>query len=300
MAVRLNAFYEGSDTFRDFGQLERYGINPTVTLKPTTHQGQAQLRVFSRRAHRRSRQSLAIAASAAATRFNPTTPFAPNGDITVFFGSPSLNVALADVQTGMAFIEHDFRERIDGQERHASSPTTRNSTRTSIRPTARWRGGKSRPDRVQSRGLPARPIATTSSTRPISSTRPSPARRFTPSASAPSSAGRPASISAIPDVSERDRNTIVANPFAPTYFGPSLSSTTSVPCNGDGVTAADSNSKYGLNVKSAYARDTVEITRWLQLIGGVRFDRFDMSATRHEYQHQSGPGSTTWSRRRPP
>ena len=33
--MRLNAFYEGSDTFRDYGHLERYGINPTVTLKPT-------------------------------------------------------------------------------------------------------------------------------------------------------------------------------------------------------------------------------------------------------------------------
>ena len=27
-------FYEGSDAFRDFNHLERYGINPTVTLKP--------------------------------------------------------------------------------------------------------------------------------------------------------------------------------------------------------------------------------------------------------------------------
>jgi catecholate siderophore receptor len=34
VAVRLNTFYEGSDAFRDYGHLERYGINPTVTLKP--------------------------------------------------------------------------------------------------------------------------------------------------------------------------------------------------------------------------------------------------------------------------
>ncbi len=25
--------YEGSDTFRQFGSLERYGVNPTVTFK---------------------------------------------------------------------------------------------------------------------------------------------------------------------------------------------------------------------------------------------------------------------------
>ncbi|HMF27963.1 MAG TPA: TonB-dependent receptor plug domain-containing protein, partial [Candidatus Cybelea sp.] len=28
VAVRLNAFYEGSDTFRDFGWLQRWGVNP--------------------------------------------------------------------------------------------------------------------------------------------------------------------------------------------------------------------------------------------------------------------------------
>ena len=49
--------------------------------------------------------------------------------------------------------------------------------------------------------------------------------------------------------------------------------------NGDGVTTADSALKYGLNVQVSYVRDTVEITRWLQLIGGLRFDRFEMSAT---------------------
>ncbi|MGB6349400.1 MAG: TonB-dependent receptor, partial [Pseudolabrys sp.] len=33
-----------------------------------------------------------------------------------------------------------------------------------------------------------------------------------------------------------------------------------------------------LYTTSAYARDTIEIARWLQLIGGARFDRFDQSA----------------------
>src|SRR3954451_25217750 len=34
VATRLNAFYEKSNTFRDFGHLERYGVNPTITWKP--------------------------------------------------------------------------------------------------------------------------------------------------------------------------------------------------------------------------------------------------------------------------
>ena len=70
------------------------------------------------------------------------------------------------------------------------------------------------------------------------------------------------------------------NPFAPTYFGTvNFVHHSTFVNNGDGVTSADSNSKYGLNVESGYVRDTAEITRWLQLIGGLRFDRFEMSAT---------------------
>jgi catecholate siderophore receptor len=36
VAVRFNAMYENSDTFRDFGHFERYGFNPTVTLLQAT------------------------------------------------------------------------------------------------------------------------------------------------------------------------------------------------------------------------------------------------------------------------
>jgi catecholate siderophore receptor len=32
-AARLNMMYEGSDTFRDYGWLERWGINPTITYR---------------------------------------------------------------------------------------------------------------------------------------------------------------------------------------------------------------------------------------------------------------------------
>jgi catecholate siderophore receptor len=73
-------------------------------------------------------------------------------------------------------------------------------------------------------------------------------------------------------------NTTVGDPFNPTYFGPVTFIHHPTGINADGVTTADSNSKYGLNTSSAYARDTVEISRYLQLIGGVRFDRFDLSA----------------------
>ena len=73
-------------------------------------------------------------------------------------------------------------------------------------------------------------------------------------------------------------NTIADNPFAPTYFGPVTFVHQYPGALSPGVTSPNSNSSYRLNIKSACARDTVEITRWIQLIGGARFDRFDMSA----------------------
>src|SRR5439155_23934235 len=43
--------------------------------------------------------------------------------------------------------------------------------------------------------------------------------------------------------------------------------------------ATGANNTYKLNVAAAYAQDQIEITKYLQLIGGVRFDRFDLDST---------------------
>jgi len=73
-------------------------------------------------------------------------------------------------------------------------------------------------------------------------------------------------------------NSLTESAFSPTYFRSVNFIHHPSGTNTDGVTAADSNSRYNANIQSAYVRDTVDVTRWLQLIGGVRFDRFDLSA----------------------
>src|SRR5215813_10506539 len=109
VAVRLNAMYEKSDTFRQFGWLERWGINPTAAFKVNDF---TKVRVSYENFHDartadRGNPSLATSPFGS-TRFNPAAPFAPNGDLTAFFGSPNLNYARADVNTVMGFIDHDF------------------------------------------------------------------------------------------------------------------------------------------------------------------------------------------------
>src|SRR5262245_59853653 len=116
VAVRFNAMYENSDTFRDYGHLERYGINPTITLKPSDDTKIKLSYEFFHdfRLADRGNPSQGLPGTggalpgSGASRFNPTTPFAPNGNLSTFFGSPIYNYAKVEVQTGMAIIEHDF------------------------------------------------------------------------------------------------------------------------------------------------------------------------------------------------
>ena len=68
---------------------------------------------------------------------------------------------------------------------------------------------------------------------------------------------------------------MVANPFNPTYFGTINFVHHYTAVNADGVTTADSNLKYSLDTQSGYVRDTIDLARWLQVMAGVRFDRFD-------------------------
>ena len=82
--------------------------------------------------------------------------------------------------------------------------------------------------------------------------------------------------------------------FAPTTFQP-------VFFNG---LASDARNQTNLNLAAVYVQDQVELTRWLQFIGGVRFDRFDLSTSisTHKARRRSGrpsPGSTILCRRAP-
>jgi catecholate siderophore receptor len=281
VAVRLNAFYEGTDTFRDFGQIERYGINPTVTLKPndTTKIRLSYEYFHDERTADRGNPSQALSATApSSTRFNPATPFAPNGDFSVFFGSPTLNVALANVQTGMAIIEHDFENGLT--VRNGTIAADYKKFYQNVYPANGVLGGAVNPaDTAVNLGAYQHHTDRDNvfnQTDFVYKTSTGPALH---TIAFGTEFGQQTGVD-IRNTGDfpNGTNTIVANPFAPTYFGPVTFIHHFTGVNADGVTTPDSNSSYRLNVSSAYVRDTVEITRWLQLIGGVRFDRFDMSA----------------------
>jgi catecholate siderophore receptor len=280
-AARLNMMYEKSNTFRDFGKLERYGINPTVTFKvdDATKIKLSYEYYHDQRTADRGNPSQALSAVApSSTRFNPAAPFAPNGDLTAFFGSPELNVARANVQQTMAFIDHDFGNGL----------TVKNSTMfadyqkfyQNVYPGNGPLSGAVNPSDT-SFNLAAY-NHTTNRDNLFNQT-----DFFYKTFTGPifhsiafgTEFGRQSGIDVRnTGIFPNGTNTIAGNPFDPTYFGQVAFIHQYPGAFSPGVATPDSNSKYLLYTTSAYARDTIEITRWLQLIGGARFDRFDESA----------------------
>jgi catecholate siderophore receptor len=283
VAARLNVFYEGSDAFRDFNHLERYGFNPTVTLKPDDNTKVRLSYEYFHDERTSDRGNPSQALPGGATRFNPTTPFAPNGDFSAFFGSPILNVAEATVQTGMAIVEHDFENGLtvrngtivaDYKKFYQNVYPANGTLSGAVDPTDTFYNlGAYQHTTNRDNAFNQTDFTYKTWTGPVFHT-----------VGFGTEFGRQTGVDirntgVFPNGTPTGTNTIMMNPFAPTYFGPVTFVHHSTSANnGDGVKSPDSNSKYGLNIQSGYVRDTIEIARGLQLIAGARFDRFDMSA----------------------
>jgi catecholate siderophore receptor len=281
VAARLNMFYEASDTFRDYNKLARYGINPTVTLKPgddTKIKLSYEYYHDDRTADRGNPSQAINAVAPSSTRFNPATPFAPGGDRSKFFGSPDLNVALVTVNSTMAVIEHDFGGGLT--VKNSSIYADYRKFYQNVYPGNGPLSGAVNPSDTAF-NLAAYQHTTNrdnafNQTDFVYKFQTGPAFH---TAAFGTEFGRQAGVDIRnTGIFPNGTNTIIANPFEPTYFGPVTFVHQFPGAFSPGVTAADSNSKYRLYVESGYARDTIELTRWLQIIGGARFDRFDLTA----------------------
>jgi len=274
VAVRFNAMYENSDTFRQYGHLERYGINPTITLKPTDDTKIKLSYEFFHDFRLADRGNPSQGIPGGATRFNPTTPFAPNGDLSVFYGSPIYNYAKVEVQTAMAVIEHDFGNGLT--MKNGSIYADYNRGYQNVYPggtgAAAFGGGAVTPEQTQV-ALNAYQNYTPrenffnqndwvwkTNTGPVLHTIAFGTELGRQTGMSLRSSGQFPTNGNLPYV--------VVNPFNPTFFGPVNFS----------HLASDANSKYRLNIESAYLQDQIEVTRWLQFVLGARYDIFDLDA----------------------
>ncbi len=271
VAVRLNTFYEGSDTFRDYGNLERFGFNPTVTLKPDDD---TKVRLSYEFYHDREVADRGNPSFRTGTLLNPTAPFAPNGNLSAFYGSPQYNNTRADVQTGTAVIEHDFNNGLT--VKNSSMYADFNRSYQNVYPgssvAADGSFSYSAYNHVTDRenAFNQTDFVYKAMTGPI---------RHTIAFGTEFDRQTGLDLRNTGIFASTGTNAAPGNAFAPTYFGPVNFIHQLRGAFSPGVTAADSDSKYRLNIESAYAQDQIDITRWLQLIAGARFDRFELSAT---------------------
>ena len=263
VAARFNAVYENAGSYRDFGHLERYGINPTVAFRPNdaTTVALSYEYFHDRRVADRGIPSQARAGvvPSAAT---PLLPY--NTAPSTFFGNPSLNYALVDAHIGTAVIEHDFDNglKVKNQTRYASYDKfyqnifpggAVNPAGTSVNLSA-YNNENDRQNLFNQTDVTYKlDLGWT---------------RHTLLAGA--ELGRQTGLSF--------RQSGFFNNVATTLAVSPLNPVSYTPVTFRNI-ATDANNTYTLNLGALYVQDQIEITRYFQLIGGVRFDHFDLSST---------------------
>ncbi|MEQ1583870.1 MAG: TonB-dependent receptor plug domain-containing protein, partial [Candidatus Nitrotoga sp.] len=99
-AVRLNAMYENSGSYRDGVDLKRYGVNPTVTIMPTDN-----TKVVLNAEYFKDER--------VADRGIPSFKGRPfNTNASTFFGDPNRSPAESELKAVNALIEHKFDNEV--------------------------------------------------------------------------------------------------------------------------------------------------------------------------------------------
>ena len=293
VAVRFNGMYEQSDTFRNYGHFERYGINPTVTFKPTddtkvklSYEYYHDERLADRGNPSQSQFDMnPTAANAANLRAFPAPPFV--SDRSTLFGSPVYNGTHADVQMAMAVIDHDFGNGLSVKNGTIYASYLRGyrnvypggpTSLTALGP-ATLAGAVNQQQTIVN--LAAYENATNRNN--VFNQTDFTYKVMTGPVKHTLTFGTEFGLEA--SFSQRDTgyfptgsglgftNSVAMNPFAPTYFGPvSFFHTVNV------AGQTDASSRSDLYISSGYIQDQIEITRHLELIAGVRQERFDLTA----------------------
>lgn len=124
-AVRLNAFYEQSDSYRDFVSLERYGVNPTAAFQMSEN-------TTLRAGYEYFNDYRTVDRGVPSQNGRPYA-----GSRSAFFGNPFYSRAEADVDMLNLHLDHDFSDNLELRNRtvigeyskyyrniHANSPVS--------------------------------------------------------------------------------------------------------------------------------------------------------------------------------
>jgi catecholate siderophore receptor len=247
IAFRLNGMYENSDSFRDFVNLERYGINPTLTLMPGK-QTKITLSYENFRDHR------------TADRGIPSFQGRPaDVDISTFFGNPEQSRVRTLVNLGTTAVEHQVgglnirnRTQFGGYDRFYQNfvPGAVTANKDQVALTA-YNNATQRLNIFNQTDL----------TYSLST------GRIRHTLLGGIEVGR--------QLTDNYRNTGFFNNSATSILVPYANPTINTPVTfRQGATDADNHLR--ANVAATYAQDQIEFSRYVQVVAGLRFDHFDL------------------------
>jgi catecholate siderophore receptor len=247
IAARVNGVYENSGTFRDFGHLERFGVNPTMTFTPA-----AKTRITVGYEHFSDQRG----ADRGITSFQGRPADVP---ITTFYGNPADSRVRALVDLGSVTWEQQGRRwslrnrtLFGGYDRGYQNyvPGAVNAAKTQVALTA-YNNATERLNVFNQTD-----VTYTAATGRIQHT-----------LLAGTEFGR--------QYTDNFRNTGFFNNTATTINVPYGNPTITTPVTfRQSATDADNHLKTG--VAAAYVQDQVDVSRHLQLVAGARFDHFDL------------------------
>ena len=260
-AARLNAVYEKSGSYRDYFELERYGINPTVTWTPTAF---TRIKLSYEYFHDERTADRGIPSQNG-------EPYAKTSYST-FFGNPALSFTSATSNIVMASVEHEFnaslkvKNQTRFQDTHKFYQNVYPGSAVSAADTytlSAYNNTNNRENIINQTDFTAKVVTgwvqhTIAFGTEFANQR-SENARFT---------------------GFFGNGTTTSNPIS------ALSPTTFQPVTFTGL-ATDARNRTDLDVAAAYVQDQIELTRWLQFIGGARLERFDLHYVNRNAQSAS-------------
>jgi catecholate siderophore receptor len=248
LAFRLNGAYENSNSFRNYGNIERYGIAPTVTM-PFGQQTRVKLGYEYFRDQRVTDRGI--------PSFN-SLPLA-SAHRSTFFGNPSQSPADAGVHLGSATVEHQQGKL---NLRNSTLIGSYDKFYQNVFPGAVNAAATLVGLSGYNTGTQRLNVFNQSDATYLLATGPV---RHTLLAGA--EIGRQAT--------DNLRQTGYFNGTAAVINVPVSNPTDFTPISFR-MSATDANNRAVSNIAAGYVQDQVSITRFVQLVGGLRFDRFDL------------------------
>ncbi|HKP87565.1 MAG TPA: TonB-dependent siderophore receptor [Blastocatellia bacterium] len=247
VAFRINGMYENSDSFRNDVSLERYGVNPTLTILPGK-QTRVTLAYENFRDYR------------TADRGIPSFLGRPaDVDISTFFGNPDESRVKALVNLGTATVEHQAgalnirnRTQFGGYDRYYQNfvPGAVNAAKTQVALSA-YNNATNRLNIFNQTDL----------TYAVST------GRIRHSLLGGVEVGR--------QLTDNFRNTGFFNNAVTSIPVPYANPTISTPVTFR-QSATDADNHLRTNIGAVYAQDQIDLSRYVQVIAGLRFDHFDL------------------------